>query len=336
MLFDRINRKSWCRIGYIFLCMVLVTLPAAGQPSGGPYGPIRQKYELPKVEGEIYYVAPDGNAAESGTKLENPTTIEAAIERGVSGDAIVMRGGIYRTGELVFNQGITIQPYEDEQPVLKGTFLATKWENLHNGLWCTSWDRLFPEKPLDWWKRKRHGKGTPLHRFNNDMVVVDGKFLQSVGWEGDIDANSYTIDYEAKVVYIGVDPNQHTIEITAFNGGLTRTTKECHGKKSDGKGPVIRGITFTQYARLAMEVAGTEPEALSAEGNHGKEVTGTILGNCEISFCSRVAAYLRGGGLTIRHCKVSDTSTEGIYVIASSDVLLEKNIFTRNTIEHIA
>jgi hypothetical protein len=310
-------------------------LPVSGQPSGGPYGPIRQKYDLPKGAGKIYYVAPDGNAENTGEKLEKPTTIEAAIERVVTGDVIVMRGGVYRTGELVLNQGITIQPYEDEQPILKGTLVAKGWEKLGNGLWCKSWDRLFPAKPLGWWKRKWFGKETPLYRFNNDMVFVDGKFLQAVGWEGEIDANSYTIDYDEKVIYVGVEPNDHTIEITAFNGGLTRATKECHGKKSDGKGLVIRGITFTQYAWRAIEIEGTEPEALSAESNHGKEVTGTTLENCEISFCSRVAAYLRGDKLTIRHCKVSDTSTEGIYVVASSDVLLEKNIFTRNNIKNI-
>jgi hypothetical protein len=37
----------------------------------------------------------------------------------------------------------------------------------------------------------------------------------------------------------------------------------------------------------------------------------------------------------MRHCRVSDTSTEGVYLIASNDVLLEKNIFTRNNIENI-
>jgi hypothetical protein len=314
---------------------MFVSLPVTAQPSGGPYGPIRQKYDLPKVEGKIYYVAPDGKAEEAGKKLKKPTTIEAAIERVASGDAIVMRGGIYRTGELVLNQGITIQPYKDEQPILKGTLVATKWEGLRNGLWCTSWSRLFPEKPLNWWQRKRFGKETPPYRFNNDMVFVDGKLLEAVGWEGEVDANSYTIDYEAGVVYIGVDPSKHEVEITAFNGGLTRTTKECHGKKSDGKGPVIRGITFTQYVQRAIEVEGTEPEGLADESKFGKEVVGTTLENCEISFCSRVAAYLRGDKLTMRHCKVSDTSTEGIYIIASSDVLLEKNIFTRNNIENI-
>ena len=332
MLFKRINSY---RVVCVFICVMFGTLPVTGQPSGGPYGPIRQKYDLPKGAGKIYYVAPDGNAQETGEKLEKPTTIEAAIERVVTGDAIVMRGGVYRTGELVLNQGITIQPYEDEQPILKGAFVAMEWEKLRNGLWKTSWNRLFPEKPLDWWWRSNHGRKTPLHRFNNDMVFVDGKFLQSAGWEGEVDANSYYINYDTKEVLINVDPNQHTVEITAFNGGLTRTTKECHGKKSDGKGPVIRGITFTQYAHRAIEVEGTEPEGLADESKFGKEVVGTTLENCEITFCSRVAAYLRGDKLTIRNCKVSDTSTEGIYVIASSDVLLEKNIFTRNNIEQI-
>ena len=74
---------------------------------------------------------------------------------------------------------------------------------------------------------------------------------------------------------------------------------------------------------------------MSGESKHGKEVVGTTLEHCTISFCSRVAGYLRGDHMTIRHCKVSDTSTEGIYIIASNDVLLEKNIFTRNNIENI-
>ncbi len=296
---------------------------------------MRQTYDLPGGGGKIYYVAPDGEASESGGSLARPTALEAAIERVETGDAIVMRGGTYRTGNLMLNQGITIQPYADEEPIVKGTFVATEWKNLGNGLWKTSWSRLFPAKPDDWWKRDRFGKDTPLYRFNNDMVFVDGKFLQAVGREGEVDGNTYYIDYDAGEVYIGTDPAEHLVEITAFDVALKRVTGECHGKASDRKGPVIRGITFTQYAYRAIEVEGREPAALSPESEHGKDVVGTTLEHCTISFCSRVAAYLRGDRLTIRHCRVSDTSTEGIYIIGSSDVLLEKNIFTRNNIERI-
>src|SRR5690554_977596 len=67
------------------------------QPSGGPYGPLPQKYELPKVEGRTWFVAPNGNPEAAGSHLTAPTTIEAAFEKVKSGDAIVLRGGTYRS-----------------------------------------------------------------------------------------------------------------------------------------------------------------------------------------------------------------------------------------------
>lgn len=315
------------------LCCDLIAVSA--QPSGGHYGPARQTYELPIVSGKVYYVAPDGNGAEPGQSLTNPTSLDSAIARVVSGDAIVIRGGVYRTGNLEVNQGIAIQPYEDEQPVLKGTYVAANWKNLGNGLWVTKWTRLFPDKPADWWQRSTEGKKTPLCKFNDDMVFVDGKFLQSVGWEGGVDENSYYIDYDDSLVYIGIDPTNRLVEITAFNSALIRTTGECHGKQADHEGFVIRGITFTQYAYRALEIEGAEPGKAEDESQFGKDVVGTTLENCTISYCSRVAGFFRGDRLTIRHCMISNTSTEGVYVIASNDILLEGNIFERNNIENI-
>jgi parallel beta-helix repeat protein len=319
----------------LLILIIVCSMPITAQPSGGPYGPIRQVYEVPETNGKVYYVAPDGIAEASGETLSRPTTIESAIERVTTGDVIIMRGGIYRTGNLILNQGITIQPYRDEQPVLKGTYVASDWEDLGNGLWITSWSRLFPSEPADWWRRNREGKRTPLHRFNNDMVFVDGKFLQSAGWEGEVDEDSYYIDYNRKLVYIGVDPTDRLVEITAFDVAIHRKTGEVHNKVSDRKGFAIRGITFTQYAYRAFEIDGTDPEGLSDEANHGKEVVGMTIEHCTISYCSRVAGYFRGDSLTIRHTKVSDTSTEGVYILSSNDVLLGKNIFTRNNIENI-
>jgi parallel beta-helix repeat protein len=330
----------------LFLSSLLfAAAPGCAQPSGGPYGPVDRRYEIPKAA-HVYYVAPGGKADSPGTTLEQPTTLEAAIERVVTGDAIVMRGGVYRTGGLSLNQGITLQPYAGERPILKGTEVATKWEALRNNVWRTSWTRLFPAAPLGWWQRDREGMRTPLHRFNNDMVFVDGELLKSAGWEGELDAHSFYIDYKGGYVYIGVDPANRLVEITAFDSALVRTSAPVHGKTSDRKGPVIRGIAFTQYAYRALEVEGKkhftaadeptdEPVGLSDPATFGKEVVGTVLENVSITYCSRVAGYFRGDGLVIRNSLVSDTSTEGIYVIGSSDVLLEKNIFRRNNIKQL-
>jgi len=330
------------------LAFCLAGLSQAGaQPSGGPYGPIQQTYAVPREAPHVYYVAPDGVAEASGATLAEPTTLESAITRVTTGDAIILRGGVYRTGGLVLNQGVTLQPWADELPVLKGTRVATEWTALRDHVWRTSWKRLFPAGPLGWWRREREGMRTPLHRFNNDMVFVDGQALRSVGWEGELDPQAFFIDYEAGQVFIGVDPTDHQVEITAWDSALLRTSRPCHGKVSDRKGPIIKGLTFTQYAYRAIDVEGkkpatpvseeptNEPEGPADPATYGKEVVGTTLENVTISHCSRVAGYFRGDKLTIRHSLISDTSTEGVYVIGSSDVLLEKNIFRRNNVEQL-
>ncbi len=329
------QKKNWHHtylICFVLLLLIFSSLPVAAQPSGGPYGPMQLKYELPKVSGRIYYVAPDGKADATGKTLNDPTTLSAAIEKVQTGDAIVLRGGTYRTGGLMLNQGITMQPYENERPIVKGTMVADEWNKLKDGLWKTSWSRLFASAPADWWRPRR---STPVYLFNNDMVFVDGKLLNTVGSQDDVDENSFYIDYDAKEVYVGIEPEDRLIEITAFDSAIIRTTGKCHGKSSDGKGPVIRGITFSQYAFRAFEIDGKNPEGLSPESEHGKDITGMTMEHCSITYCSRVAGYFRGDNFTMRHCMVSDTSTEGVFVLSSSDVLLEKNIFMRNNIENI-
>jgi hypothetical protein len=339
------RRLKFTWMGYVLLSLFVLSIQIKAQPSGGPYGPIFKTYELPDAR-TIYYVAPDGNEVVAGTDLNQPTTLESAISRVVTGDAVILRGGVYRTGELKFNQGITLQPYQDEQPVLKGTKIATEGIALRDNVWRIPWKRLFPSEPLGWWRRDREGARTPLHRFNNDMVFIDGKPLMSVGWEGEVDENSYYIDYENEQVYIGVDPAEHLVEITAYDGALVRTTSDVHGKVNDKKGPVIRGITFTQYARRGIEIEGKrsfgpteeptdEPLGPSDPSTYGKEVIGTTLENVTITHCSRVAGFFRGDSLTICQSLFSNTSTEGVYVIGSSDVLLEGNIFRSNNVENL-
>ncbi|SMO86768.1 right-handed parallel beta-helix repeat-containing protein [Gracilimonas mengyeensis] len=324
----------------ILLNFLLMGLLAA-QPSGGPYGPIQQNYELPEVSGTIYYVAPNGNADAAGASLDSPTTIESAISKVVTGDAIVLRGGTYRTGDLELNQKIVMQPYQDEKPVFKGTYVADDWETVspgygdQPGLWKTDWSDLFPSRPDTWWRTERAGRQTPLHKFNNDMVFVDGRFLQSAGWLNELNEDNFYIDYENETVYISTDPTDKEVEITAFDQALIITPREVHGKQADGQGPTIRGIDFTQYAFHVIDVEGYFPEGDSDEDDHGNDVVGTTLEHCSISYGGRVGVFVLGDGFSLRHSKISDTSTEGLYVLASDDVLLEKNIFTRNNIENI-
>ncbi|HTO95141.1 MAG TPA: right-handed parallel beta-helix repeat-containing protein, partial [Bacteroidota bacterium] len=184
-------------------------------------------------------------------------------------------------------------------------------------------------------QRDREGQRTPLYRFNDDMVFADSRLLHAVGWEGEVTDSTYYIDYDSARVYIGVDPARAQIEITAHDAAIVRTIAPCYGRPPDRRGFMLRGLTFLQYAYRGLEVEGHDPEGLSPESAHGKDVVGTTLENCTIAYCSRVGAYLRGDRLTVRHCSVSDTRTEGLYIIGSADVLLEGNVFARNNIENI-
>ncbi len=313
----------------LFFSTLLGGLVSA-QPSGGPYGPVPQHYPVPET-GKVFYVSPEGNPEATGSSLDEPTSLRHAIIRAQTGDTVVLRGGIYRTGSVYFNQGITLQPYHDEEPVLKGTLLVSSgdWKKAAEGIWKTQWTHLFPAAPADWWRPERHLDTTPLHRFNYDMVFADDQRLESAGSIEEVSENSYYIDYENGWVFIGRNPAETSIEITAHDSALVRTMRRVHNRDNDGIGPTIRGITFTRYARLALLVEGVEPGRPMDASEFGKDVVGTTIENVTISHCSRVAGYFRGDDLTIRQSLIADCATEGIYVINSANVLLERNIITR-------
>lgn len=171
--------------------------------------------------------------------------------------------------------------------------------------------------------------------------------LQSVGWAGELGEKGFYIDYARGEVYIGINPAGRSIEITAHDIALHRPSRPVHGKPSDRRGPTLRGITFTQYAYRAIDIEGKKPSTRvseeptddpvgpTPESDYGKEVVGTLLENVTISHCSRVAGYFRGDRLVIRNSLISDTGTEGIYVIGSSDVLLERNLIRRNNVARL-
>lgn len=301
---------------------------------GGPYGCQEKTYVIPELANNIFYVSPDGDSESPGSSLEAPTSIESAFQKVSSGDAIILRGGVYRTGNLVFNQHIIMQPYQNEKPILKGTLLAEDWKQENDSLWSISWKNLFPNVPASWWGPWQQ-RFTPLHRFNGDMVFIDGEFLQSAGNTDELDSNTFYIDFEKEKIFLGINPANHKIEITAYNRALHRIIDDINGVPSDKKGPEIYGLEITQYADTAVYIEGNQPQQVSNDSEHGSDVVGTRFENCKITYASRIAAYLLGDSLVMKNCEISHTSTEGLYVVSSDDVLLEQNIFAQNNIENI-
>jgi hypothetical protein len=84
------------------VALVFAPLLSLAQPSGGPYGPQSQTYEVPAGATHVHYVSPDGSADARGTSIDAPTTLESAIARVVTGDAIILRGRFAPSLSLCF------------------------------------------------------------------------------------------------------------------------------------------------------------------------------------------------------------------------------------------
>ncbi len=234
-----------------------------------------------------------------GQHRRQPTTLEAAIARAATGDANHLRGGTYRTRRPSVQPGITLQPHGDEQPVIKGTQVATKWEAQGNGICaCTAWPRLFPAKPADWWRRHREGRKTPLYSFNNDMVFVDGSAAESRRWGGANTnaATSVLHDYEAgQHLPRRRPPRTGSWRSRRSNHALLRTTARVHDKDSDRRGPDdprahVHAVCVSRYRDRRSRSDGVSAGIGTRQGCRRKHARARD----DLSHCSRVAAYLRG------------------------------------------
>ncbi len=70
---------AFFRLTAVAVIILLSVMPLMAQPSGGPYGPVRQPWPVPQTGGRIFYVAPDAISEASGETVAALTTIESAI-----------------------------------------------------------------------------------------------------------------------------------------------------------------------------------------------------------------------------------------------------------------
>ena len=100
---------------------------------------------VPTLFAATYYVAPNGSNAVNGLTADAPlATPQAAIDKAVPGDTVLLRGGVYPegTGEMKFNPAkhrgsenawLTIKAYPGEMPILRWSRATAHYV----GIWLT-------------------------------------------------------------------------------------------------------------------------------------------------------------------------------------------------------
>lgn len=294
--------------------------PAYIVESFGPFGPQVKYYPIPE---NPVFVSPDGDEFVDGASINEPTTIEKAILQAKTGNTIVLRGGVYRTGNLKFNKEITIQPYFDERPVLKGTEIADDWEK-RGKYWVTRWDSLHYVGPPRWWKPG--GRDGPAVKYNDDLVLFDGKMFRPASDTSELESGYFYCQYKDNEIYIIDDPKGKEVEIVIYEYGLFRE----HGEGADPKGPTILGLDIMGYAVACVEIEGNDPYRNIEAYEMPDAPIGTHIENCRMLFSPSSGLRVTSPESYIAYNDISMIGNVAVNTWMSHNSIFEHNIISHS------
>jgi parallel beta-helix repeat protein len=200
-------------------------------------------YQIPK---DAYFVSPNGKATNSGKTPDSPWTVTKAIESAPSGATIVFRGGTYRNGSTKITKKLTLQPYPHEKVWLKGSVEVKDWV-AEGGIWRKNgWTYSFPRNLSGIYFDPKYPMAG--HR---DMVYIDGVSLKQVISKAAVGPGRFYVDSINKVLYIGNNPANKTVEATTEEKAAFIIVKRASSNASE---TVVRGLGFAHYADSAVRV----------------------------------------------------------------------------------
>lgn len=282
-----------------------------------------QQSSYPVPAQNAFFVAPEGDEVNTGVDLNSPWTLAKALRDAPSGATLLLRGGTYRTGfrnsenggervnETLISKALTIQPYNDEIPILKGSLVAKDWAR-DGDAWKTTWIYHFPPGNGD----ASATRENPMAAYN-DGVWVDEEPLWQVEGHDQVEPGTFYLDYDTDTLYVGTDPMGKTVEVTAFAMGFNNWQMQ-------EPNVIIRGLTFMQYAVLAISL--DSPNVL-IENNCfiQNRNTGVFVGNPGVR---RFEPY--GIGAIVRNNDFFENGAKAAGTIRGHQFLFENNIVRNN------
>ncbi len=275
----------------------------------------------------IYYVSPDGDNLNNGLSLTAPfRTIQKAVDTAVAGDTVNIRGGVYReTVNLLKNGGIagsmiTVQGYNGEVPVIKGSDVVTGWTQYNATIWMkTGWTSNSQQVFVDY---NNAQPGPSLQQIGMpSSLYTTFEYPKPVGSSvSSMTPGSFYYDAAASTLYVwladGSDPNLHYMEAS------TRSRLFYMGKPY----LYVKGLAFRHDNSSATAKQGAAVELSSY----------SVIDQCDIqsmSFAGLSMGYLQSNTQAL-NCVVSNNGDSGINAAASYNFRIAgvtmKNNNTRN------
>jgi alpha-L-arabinofuranosidase len=177
-----------------------------------------------------YFVAPNGNDSNRGTRAAPLRTIQRGADLAQPGDVITVHAGVYRErinpprGGESDRKRIVYQAAPGEKVEIKGSEVVTNWVQVQDDVWKTTLPNSFfggfnPYSDLihgDWFGGKGRQHHTGAVYLNGEWLAEAAKLddvLKAAGtnalWFGQVDKENTTIWAQFK----GVNPSEQLVEI---------------------------------------------------------------------------------------------------------------------------
>lgn len=202
---------------------------------------------------EVAQRNPQASDEGPGTASRPWKTIGRAVRALQPGDALVIRGGIYREGVVVKAGGtaeapIRLEAAPGEWVVLTGANLVTGWVRSDDGrpVWHIPW----PHRFIGWSRNMTH-PDDDFHRFIGrcEQVAIDGTLLRQVLEPGQAAPGTFCADTTNQALLVwdasSRDPNRLFVEASVRQEIL----------RVEGEHVQVRGLRFRFAANMAQHGA---------------------------------------------------------------------------------
>ncbi len=194
------------------------------------------------------FVAPSGDDSNSGTEITHPLkSIKQALKLAKEGDVISLLGGTYREGLLnIDHDNITIQSYQNQKVIIKGSVNVTAWEHYQDNIW-----KLAPKS------QDHSALNRSVHY--QQVFYAEGKELQMVGYPNYKTSGTTSIwDIKKRYVKIKENPdNPFGMSEGTFYVAQNGDAYDLYVWLPDGKKPTDNDVLMEVSDKSYLINAGT-------------------------------------------------------------------------------
>jgi len=299
-----------------------------------------------------YYISLNGSDSNNGKSLNNAfKTIAHALATARGGDTILMKGGVYRQGNILYNKRdksgkyITLQNYNGEKVTIKGSKVVRSWEHYRGNIW-----------------KLVSGDNSGLNRKVHYQQVFygNGKSLQKIGYPNYIKQGGKYIWQSPYKRYVPIKENSRNpfgmSEGTFYVKELSNGNHDLYVWLPNGKTPIDSDVTMevsdAQFILYAYDVDHLKLKGLSfmhsssaGFGNFKNGFQGgvgvsvgryAIVEDCDISYMDFAGLSLSLGGQghrsenmhqTVKYSKIHHNGAVGISSTTGGFLIVENEFY---------